>query len=294
MRNSLNLKGGAALLAGAITYACFGVFIRIMSTMFSIFAQTAFRFVVAFLILVAITLVTRKFEVLKGSTLVRAALLGVLFCAVVFTFTIAVTQTTIANTVFVLYAGSIVTSLLIGTFVFHEELTVGKVFAIALALIGLALYSSALLSLSLGLVMALVSGILDGFCNSLRKTFKGVNRSTALLHQYAFGALLALVILAIYPQGAITTVSIAPIVTGVLFGAALVGLGNLLLYGFQHFDVNVGTVILATELFFATIIGWAFYSEIPTGHEVLGGLIIFSASILSAVELPAWFRRRLV
>jgi len=81
-------------------------------------------------------------------------------------------------------------------------------------------------------------------------------------------------------------------VAGLVFALLQISLGNLLLYGFQHFDVNVGTVILATELFFASLIGLIFFREIPSTHEIIGGCFIFVASILSAVDVPALLRRR--
>lgn len=153
------------------------------------------------------------------------------------------------------------------------------------------MYSSALLSLSLGVIAAILSGILDGVSNSLRKTLGGIDRNTVLLYQYGVGAICALAVLAIAPQDAIRIVSAWPIVVGVVFSALLIVIGNLLLYGFQHFDVNIGTVILATELFFASLIGWLFFKEVPAPNEVIGGIIIFAASILSAVDIRALIKR---
>jgi len=69
-------------------------------------------------------------------------------------------------------------------------------------------------------------------------------------------------------------------------------LSNLLLFGFQHFDVNVGTVILATELFFATIFAFLLYHETPVPNEVVGGCLIFAASIVASVNFAEMFRRR--
>ena len=85
-------------------------------------------------------------------------------------------------------------------------------------------------------------------------------------------------------ESAIKDVSTLPIVVGIIFGLLQIGLGNLLLYGFQHFDVNVGTIILACELAFAAILGWIFLSESPSSSELLGGVFIFMASIFSAVN----------
>lgn len=89
----------------------------------------------------------------------------------------------------------------------------------------------------------------------------------------------------------IKEVTLLPIIVGIIFGLLQIGLGNLLLYGFQHFDVNVGTVILACELIFAAILGWVFLSETPTGNELLGGMLIFVASIISTVDFKPLFKR---
>ncbi len=61
-------------------------------------------------------------------------------------------------------------------------------------------------------------------------------------------------------------------------------LNHLLLFGFQHFDVNIGTVILSLELFFAAILGFLIFGEALTANEFLGGIAIFIASIVSAWE----------
>jgi len=188
MKPTTNPKGAAALLGAALTYASFGLLIREMAKMFGNNAQVAFRFVFAFIFLAAWALLVKRPAKLSKAVLMRVALLGIAFVLVVLLFTVSVNITKLANSVFLLYAGSIVTSLLIGTLVLKEKLTTMKVVAVVLALIGLAMYSSALLSLSLGVVTAVVSGVFDGISNSLRKTLKGIDRHSILLYQYAFGA----------------------------------------------------------------------------------------------------------
>jgi drug/metabolite transporter, DME family len=284
-------KGASALLGAAFIYACFGLLVREMAVMFGDNAQTAFRFVVAFALLGIFSLLIKRPVKISRQTLLKIVCLGIAFCGVVLFFTMSVNLTKLGNSVFLLYAGSIIASLLIGTLVLKEKLTTTKVIAIVLSLIGLGMYSSALLSLSLGVIAAVLSGLLDGVSNSIRKTLGGVDRGTVLLYQYGVGASCALVVLAIAPQDAIRIVSVWPVVVGVIFSALLIVVGNLLLYGFQHFDVNIGTVILATELFFALLIGWLFFQEVPATNEIIGGIIIFLASILSTVDIPALLKR---
>jgi drug/metabolite transporter (DMT)-like permease len=285
-------KGATALFGAALTYASFGLLIRAMASMFGDNAQVAFRFVLAFVFLTLYGLLVKKLPTLPRNILWRAGALGVAFGGVVLLFTISVTNTKIANSVFLLYAGSIISSLLIGTVILKERLTGTKLLAIALGLVGLFMFSNALLALTLGVVTGLLSGLLDGVSNCIRKTLKGYDRNALLQYQFAFGSVFGLIMVAISGEVIIKDVSLLPIVAGVAFALLQISLGNLLLYGFQHFDVNVGTVILACELLFASLIGWLFFREVPTSNELLGGVIIFAASILSAVELPGFLKRR--
>lgn len=280
-----DIKGSSALFGAAFIYASFGLLIREMAKMFGNNAQVAFRFMVAFVVLSLFFALRKKAIKLPMAAIKNAFALGVAFCVILLLFTISVNNTKIANSVFLLYSGSITSSLLIGTVFLKERLNMIKIVAIVLSLIGLAMYSSAILSLSIGVVAAIGAGLVEGGANALRKSLKGYDRNTVLWYQFAVGSFVATAIVLLSGETIIKDVSISPIIVGVVFGLLQIGLGNLLLYGFQHFDVNVGTVILACELIFAAILGWLFLSEVPAGNELLGGLLIFTASIISTVDL---------
>lgn len=252
--------------------------------MFGDNAQVAFRFFLAFIFISFYNLFVKRPSKLPKEAIRKAAVLGVAFGAVVLLFTISVNNTKIANSVFLLYAGSIISSLLVGTIMLKEKIDGIKLAAIGLALFGLFMYSSALLALSIGVVTGLLAGLLDGISNGVRKTLKGYDRNAVLQYQFIFGALFGVIMVLISSEVTVKEVGALPILAGIVFALLQISLGNLLLYGFQHFDVNVGTVILATELLFATLIGWFFFSELPSINEVFGGIIIFAASILSVID----------
>lgn len=146
------------------------------------------------------------------------------------------------------------------------------------------MYSDAILAVSVGVVAGVLSGVSDGISNGIRKTLKGVDRNTVLQYQFATGSLFALLIVVLSKQEVLIQASLVPIIATGVFAILQIGLGNLLLYGFQNFDVNIGTIIVASELFFATILGYLFFRESTTTQEFAGGVLIFSASILSAVD----------
>ncbi len=126
-----------------------------MAKMFGNNTQVVFRFGVAFILLAIFGLLVRKPQKLPQSGRIRAAMLGVAFSGVLLLFTISVNTTKIANSIFLLYAGSIISSFLIGTFVLKEKLTLVKITAIVLSIGGLLMYSDTLLTLSAGIVAGL-------------------------------------------------------------------------------------------------------------------------------------------
>lgn len=293
LKHIKNIEGAGALMAAAFIYSTFGIWIREIAKMLDTGAQTMIRFALAGAIAAGMYVLARKVIRLSRQELLFALALGVVFGGVVLLFTISVTNTTIANSTFLLYAGSIFSSFLIGTFIFKEKVTGIKLLAIGIGLVGLAMYSNSFLSLSLGVVTAFASGLLDGVANGIRKKLKGVDRNVVIGISYGAGAVIALVF-ALFWEGGIQVheVSTVTILTIVLFSVLLVFLSNLLLFGFQHFDVNVGTVILACELLFATLLGYLVFGETPAPNELFGGILIFAASVIASVDLPALFGRK--
>jgi drug/metabolite transporter (DMT)-like permease len=65
-----------------------------------------------------------------------------------------------------------------------------------------------------------------------------------------------------------------------LFGASLVSVSYLILKGFQSFDLNIGTVVLSSELVFGVILAFLVFAEKPRFVELAGGAIILAAQYL--------------
>lgn len=289
---SKRLKGFFSLFGAAFIYGTFGVLVRYISPMFGDDFQVFVRFILAFIIMLSFLLIRKKSMYLPIRTLLKALLLGVVFVFVVLLYTYSVLNTKLANTVFLLYAGSITSSFIIGTFIFKERVNKSKLIAIGAAIVGIAMFGNALTGLGLGLMAGLGSGLGDGIQNSIRRTLRGVDRNLVLLYSFGSGAIIALLISLLSGEQMLKTVTVLPIIVIFAYALLLLTLGNFLLYGFQHFDVNVGTVILSMELVFALIFGLVFYRELPTGYQLLGGCLIFIASVVSGVDFKFLHKRR--
>lgn len=284
-------KGALALFGSAFIYASFGLLIREMAKMYGAYSQVAARFILAFIFILVLNRLCRNTTKVSRRNFFKAVILGCFFIIAVIFFTLSVTQTKIANSVFLLYVTSMIVSLIIGTLLFKEKFTTQKVFALVVALAGLFMYSNAIFALSTGIITGILSGVFDGLANALRKTLKGIDRAMVLQHQFLGGGLLAILVMLFMTEPIIKEITLWPILVTIIFALLQIKLGNWLLYGFQHFDVNIGTVILATEIFFASLIGFIFFKETLLLNEAIGGLLIFIASVISVVELKIKFRK---
>lgn len=277
-------KGGLALFGASAIYASFGPLIRTLSEMFGDYTQVGARMGLAFLFLLAVAFAFKLVRKLTLKQVGYSVLLGIISIGIVVAFTISVIEVKIATAVFLLYAASMVSSLVLGTIFFKESLGVQKIIALVLAFIGLWMFGDVLIALTLGVLAALFSGVCEGFGNVVRKKLKGVDKTTVLLWQFFVSAVGALLLAIFLSEPMIKDVSAGPVIALVIFAFLQLGLNNLLLFGFQHFDVNIGTVILSLELFFAAILGFIFFGEALTTNELLGGVAIFVASVVSAWE----------
>ena len=146
--------------------------------------------------------------------------------------------------------------------------------------------------ITVGLLAAFGSGVFEGLGNPLRKMLSGVDRNVVLTYQFVVGTIVLLVAMIAFGEQPIREVSLMPIIATIIFAILQITLGNLLLYGFKHFDVNVGSIILSMELVFATLFGLILFGEVPSIGELIGGSLILFASISATVDLPALFKKR--
>lgn len=279
-------QGVAALFTCSAVYASFGPLVRILAEMFGTYAQVAARMGLAFVFLLTLGLVFKKIKPLSKGQIWRAVLLGVISTSIIVFFTIAITEIKIATTIFLLYAASIFVSLVIGTAIFKETLGIQKIIAILLAFVGLYIFMSSSIAIGLGFgtLAALLSGLSEGIGNGVRKGLTGADKTTVTIIQFLVITLCSSALILWSHETAIHAVSGKSIIALVSFSALQLLLNYLLLYGFQNFDVNIGTVILSLELFLAAILGYVLYAEALSVTELVGGVIIFLASVVSAWE----------
>lgn len=289
LKRKITLGGSEALLGAAFLFAITNVLVREMATMWGDQAQVAARFALVWVILIILMQLTKgRRKTIPASKRAIAIAYSIIAAVSILFFTLSVQATTIANTLFVSNATELFVAFLLGTFILREKITPMKLAAIALAFIGLVLYTDSVLVGSIGIIFALFGGAAVAFCNLFAKKLKGVDLTAIMRMQFGLGTLFMIALTFIFsPDDIIRTVSLQAIIATILFAVVLIVATRLVLYGFQHSDINIASVMLSTQLVFGALIGYFVYQEVLSNSELLSGALIIGAAIIAGLSQKA-------
>lgn len=282
--------GASALLTSAIIYGSYGWLTRISAHMFAITSQSALRQLVGFVIALAVVAAAR--HPLRLGRHRRRDMVGVCLTGPLtgLLWTYSVNNTTVASAVLSFYAGGLFTSFVAGRIVLKESITLPKGMAFALALVGFAIFAGPSDGLDVGLASGLGGGFCVGFNSIFYRQVRDLPKWTVMLYQLAAGVLIGGVAMWFAGGPYITRFDTFALVACVIYGALIVAVSWLLLFGFARFDVNSGNILVSTEIVFATVFGVLLLHEIPSIHELVGGALVMTGAIVSC--LPSLSRTR--
>lgn len=281
----ITLGGSEALLGAAFLFAITNVLVREMADMWGDQAQVAARFALVWLILVVFAHIKKgKRTIIPRSKRMTAIAYSIVAAIAILFFTLSVQATTIANTLFTSNATELFVAFLLGSLLLKEKVTARKLIAIGLAVAGLVLYSDSILVGSAGIIFGLLGGAATALCNLFAKKLKGVDLGAIMRLQFGLGAIFMIVLSLIFsPNDIVRTVSMEGSIATILFALILIATTRLVLYGFQHSDINVASVILSSQLAFGALLGFFVYQEVLAPHEIISGLLILFAAIIGGI-----------
>lgn len=276
------IKGFLALIGAATILSFYGLTIRLQSESFTSYGQLFFRTALALGIILVIISIKKSWHVPKSERKWLIAF-GVGNTIYPFLFTISVLNINAANSVMMLYVGGIVAAFLIGTVFLKEKISKMKLLGAILAFAGLAVFAfpfdikgAALVGVGAGLI----AGAFDATSNALRKYITETPREVMLA--ISFGTLVVIVgsVISLTSVNAVQSfpIQIPSYIAMAIHSVCMITGGYLLIYGFRHFDVNAGTIVLSSEIFISLLVNYLVLSETPSRNEIVGALMIFSAS----------------
>lgn len=277
-------KGFLSLLSAGFIFGIFGIFVRLLNSELTNYQQIFFRSIVGFIFASVIIILFKKKISFKNISLINLLLFAVSLPLTIIFYTLSILKTKIILAVATLYLGSILFSLISGIIFFKEKLTIKKSLAIISSILALYYFTIpfSLTNINIGLIYGILSGFLDALSNSFKKHLGGKVDKFLLVSIQMLGTIIVSLFLMFYTK-TLFIPQISPFIfaIGLIFGFFLMLNNYFMIVGFHNFDLNLGTIILSSELLFAFIFGYLFYKEVPTFNELIGGgLIAFSIVII--------------
>jgi len=287
MTNRMNkFEGFSALLLTGLLYGLFGIFVRLLSTQLLSYQQIFLRNVSGLVVALIVVFIIKASWSLSKKQKWSLFFFAFPYPLTIVFLTLSYLKTEIAITTFALYIGSLVATLLIGKIFFKEQVTKIKLLSLLLVLIGLTFFNLPFSSKSInvGLIFGLVAGVFSATNSSMRKLLGGqIDRFILIVVQMIGGIIITGLLVLFFHQTHFPILSPLNSFIVFIFGLVVVLIAYLTLIGFQNFDLNLGTVVLSSEVFFAPLFAAIIFKEYLTAFELLGGIFIILAIILPKI-----------
>lgn len=282
-------KGFFALLTDGLLLALFGLFTRIMNNYMGSYMQVVIRmFLVALMLFPFILLNKSMFKGLNIKNFWLFAIFIFSFPIYVLFFTLSVNSFKIADSFFYIFISSTIISYIIGNIYFKEKVEKKEIIVSTLLLAGLFLFAFPLSSIQKinGMITGLISGFFWGISNATRKFYDGkINRWLVIFIQMLVGTIICFALALLSKNTGIHNWSWIATIVILLYALGNIVVQMLLFIGLKNFDLNLSSVVLASQLVFVMIVGIIFLKEIPTLLELSGAILVSLAIVLSKVNL---------
>ncbi len=284
---SANFIGIVALTLAGFAYSTAGFFDRTLSEEVSSFLQLTVRTCFSVLIFVVLMFFTKeKFKKIDRSDIKYFVQQAIATCGGLLFFILAVTKLQIGTTLFLFYVAVLLSGFLYGFFKFGEKLTQLKIISLVLSLIGLVImYFDKDLQLNLiGGVYAIIAGASFSLNFAVSKNVSGKYPPFQINLLQFFGAFLISLPFPFF-SGSFSLNFPINIWTTFFIYSLVVSLAYILsLYGYKVVETQKASIILLCEVVFGIIVGFLIYREIPEPKTIIGGILIFSALVISNLK----------
>lgn len=282
------IKGEFALFGAAFFFSLYGVWVRFISSEFSVLFQIWTRTAIPLVIFVIIGLITKQFKKIEKSDYKWFFVVALSATLMNFPYYLAVLYLPLGTAMFILYALSTIVGYILGSLMFKEKLNATKIISLGLSLVGLILLYKGSLEFvkNINLFWAILSGILYGVYFTTTKTISN-KYSVIQIDSFYFliNTLVYLVIaLVIHDRFYANFISISWLFN-FIYIVTIMATGILVVYGFRYVEAQKGSLILLAELPFVLILGFFLFKETPGILNVIGALLILIAMVLPNLNL---------
>ncbi len=132
-----------------------------------------------------------------------------------------------------------------------------------------------------------MAGSADTIKNAISKHLAELSHYTILTYQLIASVVITFVII-LFSNNGITS-AIIPSSTSffniTFYAVLIIILNKLMVFGFINYELNLGTILISSELVFCVITGFLLLNETPVLKEIIGGLLIIVSIIAGNINV---------
>jgi len=286
---SFRAQGYTLVLLSTVAFASYGVWAKLIGDTYGVFTQAWTRALIVSVVLLIVGVLTKQLRRIEKADLKWVVIYTVFSLFTVAPIYYAFIKLGIGTATILFYAAYMVVSYLIGRIFLGEKITIAKIIAMILAIIGMIMVFGIEFAgaSALALILAIVNGIASGGEVSFTKKVSdkySVLQLTLITWVVIFVS--HFIIASIVGENLMPLQRFQSFV-GVLVYAFMGMLAFwLVVAGYKKIEAGIGGLIGTLEVPFAVIFGVIFFSEHLAPQAVVGGLLIFiAAAIPDGVEL---------
>lgn len=273
--------GVISLLLVGIFFGISGPIAKYLSTWVNPYQAVAIRFGVAFLLAFIISLFSKLPKAKTKVNITDIAVFSIVFPISVVFFTLAVFNTKVSLAIFSFYIANLVSSFVLGKMFLKEEINRTKLISLILIVIALSLFTNIFTGFIVdkGFVFGLISGVLQTITSISQKKLGGLDRLNLVKIQTLTGLVFAIIFMGVTGTLSIPTLTTSALIVGFAYGLLFLIISYLLLVGFQKVDINIGSMLVSTELFFGPLFAYLIFKETLSFTEVIGSILVILAVV---------------
>lgn len=276
------MSGYVSLLLVGIFFGISGPLAKYLSPWANAYQAVALRFGIALLFAILATIFTKTGTKTKSNLkFFDTSLFAISFPLSTIFFTLSVFNTKISLAIFSFYIANLVSSFVLGKIFFKEQINKQKAISLVLILISLGFFTdiASNFSIDLGFMYGLISGVLQTVTSIFQKRLIGINRLNLVKIQTFTGLVFAIIFMYFTSSLNLPVLPIDGIIVATVYGLLFLIISYLLLIGFQKTDINIGSMLVSTELFFGPLFAFIIFKETLSISEIIGSIFVILAVI---------------
>lgn len=284
----MNIKGFFSLLIVGVLFGLSASLASMLSDSFSAYESVFIRFGVAAVVaIIAGLFIKNKFS-FKNVSKTTLFIFSITFPISVILFVLSVYNTKVVLAIFTYYIADSLISFIIGFSLLGEKPDQKKLVSLFLLMVSLFFFTNILneFKLDLGMFFGLLSGVVNAIASYYKKIIKGSSSVMNLtILQTISGASMALLAMVLSGQLFVGTINSIDIGISIFYGLVFLIIVYLMIYGFQNFNLNLGSIVVSTELIFGPVFAYFLLNQTMTSSELIGGIIVIIAVLIPNYNL---------